>query len=300
MKFKSVFKRWFKSIFRLLTLGTKRKLTDAQRRRAHERRLKAKHSSSNKYRIKKRRQRRRSSNSVEMERTLGALLDFIWGTAGLLLSIPFALADWMEKCAKAVKKHKKKKNKKTKNAVSKNKSQKESNLNKEKSSNKEVKTPKKEFGYVKAQTKRSGDFNHSTLAEQTKANTQVKTNVPETVQSAEPDENIPKSVPQNAGDRYIRKRLIIAGSYYCEQTVLNKLEIGSHITMEAEPDNPYDKNAVKLLFDGEKIGYIAKQDVLPYATCLRLNRKVYGIITAIVEQDGKTKYEYETWFDSSK
>ena len=124
--------------------------------------------------------------------------------------------------------------------------------------------------------------------------------MPETVQSAEPDENIPKSVPQNAGDRYIRKRMIIAGSYYCEQSVLNKLEIGSHITMEAEPDNPYDKNAVKLLFDGEKIGYIAKQDVLPYTTCLRLNRKVYGIITAIVEQDGKTKYEYETWYDSSK
>ena len=80
--------------------------------------------------------------------------------------------------------------------------------------------------------------------------------------------------------------------------MLDTLEVGSLIDLEAEPDNPYDKDAVKLLFNGPKIGYIAKKDHMAFVTCLKLKRKIYGVITAIIEEDGQTKYEYETWFDS--
>lgn len=92
--------------------------------------------------------------------------------------------------------------------------------------------------------------------------------------------------------------MIIAGSYYCDKAVLDTLEVGSHIDLEAEPDNPYDKDAVKLLYNGQKIGYIAKKDHLAFVTCLKLKRNIYGVITAIIEEDGQTKYEYETWFAS--
>lgn len=54
--------------------------------------------------------------------------------------------------------------------------------------------------------------------------------------------------------------MIIAGSSYCHKNVLSRLEIGSYIEVAAEPDNPYDKDAVMLLYDGERIGYIAKKD----------------------------------------
>ena len=92
--------------------------------------------------------------------------------------------------------------------------------------------------------------------------------------------------------------MIIAGSYYCDTAVLNLLKVGAYLDIVAEPDNPYDKNAIKLLYNGQKIGYIAKEDCLPFLTCLKLNKKVYGVLTAIIEEDGKTKYEYETWFDN--
>jgi len=116
----------------------------------------------------------------------------------------------------------------------------------------------------------------------------------------EPDENTPKSTPKNENDQYIRKRMIIAGSYYCDANVLNELKIGTYFDLEAEPDNPNDKDAVKLTYNGQKIGYIAKQDRLAFVTCLKLRRNIYGVITNIIQESGRTKYEFETWFDYSK
>lgn len=113
----------------------------------------------------------------------------------------------------------------------------------------------------------------------------------------EPDENTPKSKPKRAGDQYIRKRMIIAGSSYCDSSVLEKLMIGSYLEVVAEPDNPHDKDAVMLTLDGNKVGYIAKSDRLAFVTCLKLKRKVYGVITDIKSESFPTKYEFETWFD---
>ena len=116
----------------------------------------------------------------------------------------------------------------------------------------------------------------------------------------EPDENTPKSTPKHEGDQYIRKRMIIAGSSYCDKAALDKLAIGTYFELVAEPTNPYDKDAVMLVHEGEKIGYIAKQDKLAFVTCLKLKRKVYGVITDIITESYPTKYEYETWFDSER
>ena len=112
----------------------------------------------------------------------------------------------------------------------------------------------------------------------------------------EPDENTPKSTPKNEKDQYIRKRLIIAGASYCDQDVLDKLTVGSYLDLVAEPDNPYDKGAVMLTHEGEKVGYVAKADRAPYAACLRLGRPVYGVVTDIVYEANTMKYEFETWF----
>lgn len=120
-------------------------------------------------------------------------------------------------------------------------------------------------------------------------------------ETKEPDENAPKSKPKHEGDQYIRKRMIIAGSSYCDKAALAKLAVGTYFELVAEPTNPYDKDAVMLVHDGEKIGYIAKQDKLAFVTCLKLKRRVYGVITDIIAGDGDhQKYEFETWFDSIK
>ena len=45
--------------------------------------------------------------------------------------------------------------------------------------------------------------------------------------------------------------MIIAGTSYCDNDVLARLTVGTYLDVVAEPDNPHDKNAVKLLFGGE-------------------------------------------------
>ena len=111
-----------------------------------------------------------------------------------------------------------------------------------------------------------------------------------------PSEDVPKSTPKGAGDRYICKRMTIAGSSYCDGAVLAKLTVGTYFDLEAEPDNPYDKDAVSLRLDGEKLGYVPKADRMLYATSLKLNRRIYGVITGIDRTVHPVKYEFETWF----
>lgn len=116
----------------------------------------------------------------------------------------------------------------------------------------------------------------------------------------EPDESTPKSKPKNENDRYIRKRMIVAGSSYCDKTVLASLDIGSYFDVEAEPDNTHDKDAVVLRYNGAKIGYVSMGDRMAFAVALGINRRIYGVITAIKDDEYPTKYEFETWFDSSR
>ena len=129
---------------------------------------------------------------------------------------------------------------------------------------------------------------------------EIKQQPPEPHLPQEPDENTPKSTPKHENDQYIRKRMIIAGSSYCDKTVLEKLSIGTYFDLVAEHSNPYDKDAIMLSLNGDKIGYIPKNDKLAYITCLKLNRKVYGVITDIKGDSFPTKYEFETWIDNNR
>jgi hypothetical protein len=40
--------------------------------------------------------------------------------------------------------------------------------------------------------------------------------------------------------------------------ILRGLSVGDFLDLEAEPDNRFDSNAVKLLYAGEHLGYVAK------------------------------------------
>ena len=123
---------------------------------------------------------------------------------------------------------------------------------------------------------------------------------PQPEEPKEPDENTPKSKPMNEGDQYIRKRMIIAGSFYCDQEVIAKLSIGTYFDLVAEPENPHDKDAVALFYQGNKIGYVAKKDVVPFVVCLKLRRNIYGVVTDIRDNDGRKEIEFETWFANKK
>jgi hypothetical protein len=52
----------------------------------------------------------------------------------------------------------------------------------------------------------------------------------------------------------------IAGfTYWDGLEVFNELKIGTELTLEAEPTNGYDPNAVKILYGKTMLGYIPKE-----------------------------------------
>lgn len=51
----------------------------------------------------------------------------------------------------------------------------------------------------------------------------------------------------------------IAGFAYCDGLeVIDQLKIGAFVALVAEPDNPYDSEAVAVYFDGVKLGYLPR------------------------------------------
>ena len=282
MSFGTWFLQWIDSFFKLLTVGSKKRRTEAQRKEEHERKLKEKFSGAKYYRPRKERRRRRSSHSVQNERMIVALFRFMAISLGVLL-LPLGLLDWGRKNAKARRATKSDAKSGVKSGASAKKATPNGNHVKKtapmttnpitaKAATKKS-APKKPAANAtgraspaKAAPKEPVSYSYTPMFDRSAPE------MPPTV--TEPDENTPKSAPKNEKDQYIRKRMIIAGSQDCDKAVLELLAVGSYIDLAAEADDPCDKDAVKLLFNGEKIGYVAKNDRAPFVTCMRLKRRL--------------------------
>ncbi len=108
----------------------------------------------------------------------------------------------------------------------------------------------------------------------------------------EPDENAPKSIPKNACDIYIRKRIVLEELTCDSENVVQQLSVGAHLNIE----NDAVKNRAKVTFGNEIVGYVSETDSFSIILCLRLGRKIYGVITDVKSVDGNMKMEIELWF----
>ena len=62
---------------------------------------------------------------------------------------------------------------------------------------------------------------------------------------------------------------------------MERLNNGTYFYLITQPDNSYDKDAISIVLDNEKIGYVAKADQMAFVMHLKLKRKVYGMIIDI-------------------
>lgn len=315
MNFKSWLKRWARSFHRLLKVGSKPRKSEKQRKEEHRRRMKAKTAPPNYFKKKRKYTRHPGRKNAE---GIAATIEFAL-TSLAILFVPFKSAQTRRKSKKAP--------------------EAKASANDSYRSTPAPQKTKVTTAPNNAQAKPSAPTvipQASSKPKSTETKAQPSVTPPRVEKDKEPtnisytpapslpidkpivippappappapvpevkvlDENTPKSSPKHEADRYIRKRMIIAGSSYCEPSVLAKLQIGTYFDLSREPDNPYDKDAVVLTYEGEKIGYVAKADVAPYTVSLNLRRKIYGVITDIITEGNLTKYEYETWFDSER
>ena len=230
MSFSVWFKNWIRAFCKLMTFDYKKPKSDAQRRRERERRLKAKLSSANLYRTKKRYKKRRSSMAVQNEKLISGLFGFIGASLGILL-LPFGLLDWGRKSAKA------RKASRGSGTAKKTSPQSTTKTTVSQPKKSPTKTQPKKTPTSPSRTTVKAPVTHTTQKPTASTSTtpirlfeysepKVVTPVVETPTVIEPDENTPKSTPKNEKDQYIRKRMIIAGSYYCDKAVLDTLEVG--------------------------------------------------------------------------
>ena len=272
-------------------IGTKPHKSDSRREKEHEQYVKAKSSRNGKYRVfEKKKHPKRDSN----HKMLLALMGFIASSLSIIL-LPFGL---LHSGYKSIRKRREARKTVHKNAprITYKQQPLKTTQNKDENHNLYSSSAFKPDAQ-NSNTENKTNTNKKTLATQ-KTEPSYTVSIESEVSQNAPDENVPKSIPKNDNDQYIRKRMIISDSSHCDKDVLSRLQIGSYLEVVADQNNLYDKDALKLLHVGEKVGYIHEKDKLPFLTCLKLGRRVYGVITDIIDDELPVKYEFETWLEN--
>jgi superfamily II DNA/RNA helicase len=76
----------------------------------------------------------------------------------------------------------------------------------------------------------------------------------------------------------------------------SQVSIGDSLTLEAEFDNPYDRNAVSVLFRGNPIGYVQRDKAKIVSRELQLGRRVEAYATSVRSANSDTPFP---WIDMS-
>ena len=61
-------------------------------------------------------------------------------------------------------------------------------------------------------------------------------------------------------DRHFSTFHIAGFTYYNGVDVFESLKIGKELSLKAEPENPFDPNAVAIYYEQEKLGFIPKDE----------------------------------------
>ena len=93
--------------------------------------------------------------------------------------------------------------------------------------------------------------------------------------------------------------LNVAGLYYAEDIdeIFPKLEKGDKLNLFREPHNKYDKYAILVKYQGQKIGYVPRADNKVLANLMDAGKEIYGIIVKVgSDSDCEDEIYYNTRF----
>ncbi len=97
-------------------------------------------------------------------------------------------------------------------------------------------------------------------------------------------------IPGASGRAATKKKILInqfsiAGfQYYQGPSWLDWMKVGEAVTFEAEPGNPYDAFAVKILYRGQQVGYVPRSDNRHISRLLKHNVPLQGRIAGVNPQ----------------
>jgi len=98
-----------------------------------------------------------------------------------------------------------------------------------------------------------------------------------------------------AGEPTFNARLLIQSSplagfqFYRGKIVWSEMKIGDPLTLVREPENPHDRNAVRVEWRGEKLGYVPRADNADLARHMDRGTKVEARVSGLTEDKNPWK-----------
>ena len=105
----------------------------------------------------------------------------------------------------------------------------------------------------------------------------------------------PLAAADGASARIVVQNAPLAGfMYYDGKAVWERMRTGDRLTLEREPDNQHDANAVRLVWEGHMLGYVPRRDNVDLARQMDHGARVEGRITRLDRAaNGRHRISYE-------
>ncbi len=87
----------------------------------------------------------------------------------------------------------------------------------------------------------------------------------------------------------------LAGSqYYAISSVWQEIQLGSRLALIREPNNPHDRNAVRVEWQGQQLGYVPRRENHAVAKAIDSGEKLEGRVSRLREDaDPWRRVEFE-------
>jgi hypothetical protein len=103
------------------------------------------------------------------------------------------------------------------------------------------------------------------------------------------------ATPAQADEARIEARILIQNSplagfqFYQGKALWSEMKVGDALTLAREPDNPYDANAVRVEWRGEKLGYVPRVENADLARHMDQGTPVEARISRLTDEKNPWK-----------
>ncbi|MBI2294411.1 MAG: HIRAN domain-containing protein [Betaproteobacteria bacterium] len=106
------------------------------------------------------------------------------------------------------------------------------------------------------------------------------------------------AVPAQSGEvRMLVQSSLLAGfQYYQGGRLWDEIKVGDPLTLAREPDNPHDSNAVRVEWQGHKLGYVPRRENQAVARHMDSGGKVEARVSKLTQhRNPRQRIEFEVF-----
>lgn len=93
----------------------------------------------------------------------------------------------------------------------------------------------------------------------------------------------PRALPAARVELVVLDAPLAGYRYYAARTVWNELRVGDRLELTREPNNPYDANAIRVVWRGQMLGYLPRRKNGALAWALDRGERLRARIRALRE-----------------